>query len=102
MLHALEEPATSLTNWPAYTAVIAMSVVAGFLALLPAGVGAREFVTIELLKMAGAGDSAAVVSAILLRLVSVVADVGISSILYFVRPGGDLAGPDPRADGVAP
>jgi uncharacterized membrane protein YbhN (UPF0104 family) len=85
-LHALSEPSTSLGHWPEYTAVIAMSVVAGFLALLPAGVGAREFVTIELLKLAGASDSTAVISAILLRLVSVVADVGISTILYFVRP----------------
>jgi uncharacterized membrane protein YbhN (UPF0104 family) len=68
-----------------------MAVVAGFLALLPAGVGAREIVTIELLKLAGADDSTAVVAAIMLRLVSVVADVGISSILYFVRPGGVAA-----------
>ena len=90
-LHALSEPSTSIGHWPEYTAVIAMSVVAGFSeALLPAGVGAREFVTIELLKVAGASDSTAVISAILLRLVSVVADVGISTILYFVRPRGAI------------
>jgi uncharacterized membrane protein YbhN (UPF0104 family) len=87
-LHALSDTSVSLASWPLYTAVIAMAVVAGFLALLPAGVGAREIVTIELLKLAGADDSTAVVSAIMLRLVSVVADVGISSILYFVRPRG--------------
>jgi hypothetical protein len=89
-LHAFSAPNTDLRSLPIYTAVISMSVVAGFLALLPAGVGAREFVTIELLKLAGADDSTAVISAILLRLVSVVADVSISSILYFVRPGGAI------------
>ena len=71
-----------------------------FLVLLPAGVGAREFVTIELLTPV-CGDIMAVVSAILLRLVSVVADVGISSILYFVRPAAasrSLAGAGSAAE----
>ncbi len=90
VLHAIAAPNTALGSLPTYTAVISMSVVAGFLALLPAGVGAREFVTIELLTPV-CGETGAVVSAIMMRLVSVVADVGISSILYFVRPRGVIA-----------
>ncbi len=102
VLHALDEPTAGLAHWPGYTAVMAMAVVAGFLALLPAGVGAREFVTIELLKMSGASDTSAVVAAIVLRLVSVVADVGVSSILYLIPPAdaaaGELPSPSDGAD----
>jgi hypothetical protein len=74
-----------LENWPLHTAVVALSVVAGFLAFLPGGIGAREFVIIELLKPIY-GDTPAVVSAILLRFVSVVLDALLSIILYLVRP----------------
>jgi uncharacterized membrane protein YbhN (UPF0104 family) len=108
VLHALgAADAGPLAFWPRYTAVIALSVVAGFLALLPAGVGAREFVTIELLTPV-CGESMAVISAILLRLVTVVADVGISSILYFVRPrqppasAGESSPLDPVASAADP
>ena len=90
VLHALEAPNTDLSQLPLYTAVSTMAVVAGFLALLPAGVGAREFVTIKLLTSGGADDSTAVVAAIVMRLVSVVSDVGISSILYFIHPRATL------------
>jgi glycosyltransferase 2 family protein len=82
-----------LENWPLHTAVAAMSVVAGFLALIPGGLLVREVVIVELFKVAlGAdgtpiyGDADVVVSAVLLRLVSVVSDGLISIILYLVRP----------------
>ncbi len=96
-LRAMGAPNTDLSRLPTYTAVIALSVVAGFLALLPAGVGAREFVTIELLKPV-CGEVPALVSAILLRLVSVVADVGISSILYFIHPSVPVIASEPTSD----
>ena len=91
-----------LENWPLHTAVVALSVVAGFLAFLPGGVGVREFVIIELFTpVYGATD--AVVSAILLRLVSVVSDALISTILYLVRPApaapGDAIGAEPLEAG---
>ncbi|HEX4143984.1 MAG TPA: lysylphosphatidylglycerol synthase transmembrane domain-containing protein [Pirellulales bacterium] len=74
-----------LENWPLHTAVVALSMVAGFLAFLPGGIGAREFVIIELLKPVY-GDTPAVVAAILLRFISVVSDALLSIILYLVRP----------------
>jgi glycosyltransferase 2 family protein len=77
--------ANPLEHWPLHTAVSALGVVAGFLALLPAGLGPREWVQIELLSPAY-GDTIAVVSAIVLRLVFVVSDASISSILYLARP----------------
>jgi uncharacterized membrane protein YbhN (UPF0104 family) len=74
-----------LENLPFHTAVVALSFVAGFLAFLPGGIGAREIVIIELLKPIY-GDTNAVVSAILLRFVTVVSEVLVSIILYLVRP----------------
>jgi uncharacterized membrane protein YbhN (UPF0104 family) len=74
-----------LTNWPLHTSVMALSVVAGFLGMLPGGLGIREFVIVELFKPVY-GDAGAVVSAILLRLVSVVSDALVSIILYLIRP----------------
>ncbi len=91
-----------LESWPLHTAVVALSMVAGFLAFLPGGIGAREFVIIELLKPVY-GDTPAVVSAILLRLVSVVSDALVSIILYLVRPTpagpGDAIGAEPLEAG---
>ena len=87
-----------LENWPLHTAVVALSIVAGFLAFLPGGIGVREFVIIELFKPVY-GDTPAVVSAILLRFVSVVSDALLSIILYLVRPTpaapGDAIGAEP-------
>ncbi|HTU27525.1 MAG TPA: hypothetical protein VMF30_19100, partial [Pirellulales bacterium] len=74
-----------LTNWPLHTAVVALGVVGGFLAFFPGGIGIREFVIIEVFTPVY-GPTNAVVSAILLRFVSVVSDVLVSIILYLVRP----------------
>jgi uncharacterized membrane protein YbhN (UPF0104 family) len=87
-----------LENWPLHTAVAALSVVAGFLAFLPGGLVVREFVIIELFTPIY-GPTHAVVSAILLRLVSVVSDSLLSIILYLARPTplapGDAIGAEP-------
>lgn len=70
-----------LVDWSLHTAAVALAVVAGFLALIPGGLGVRELVLIPLL--AGPyGDDMALVSAIILRLVWLVAEVVISTILY--------------------
>jgi uncharacterized membrane protein YbhN (UPF0104 family) len=91
-----------LENWPLHTAVVALSVVAGFLAFFPGGIGVREFVIIELFTPVY-GPTDAVVSAILLRFVSVVSDVLLSIILYLVRPAptvpGDVIGAEPLEAG---
>ncbi len=87
-----------LENLPLNTAVAAMSVVAGFLALIPGGFGVREIVIIEIATPVY-GPTNAVVSAILMRFVSVVSDALVSIILYLIRPTpaapGDAIGAEP-------
>jgi hypothetical protein len=73
-------------DWALHVAVAALSVVSGFLALVPGGLGVRELVLLELLRPRY-GETLAIVSAIVLRLVWLVAEVVISAILYVaVRP----------------
>jgi hypothetical protein len=66
---------------PRYTAGVALSTVAGFVAMIPAGAGIRELVLKEVLATA-IGATPAFVSAVILRLVSIVAELAISSVLY--------------------
>lgn len=68
---------------PEMTACVALSVVAGFASMLPAGVGAREFVFITVITP-HYGPVAGIVGAVLVRLVSLLAEVLVSAILYFV------------------
>lgn len=75
----------TLANLPLLTACVALALVAGFLSLLPGGIGIREFVVMTLLANPfGAGTAA--VSAILLRLVWLVAELVMASGLYFIKP----------------
>ena len=68
-------------NWPLYLATVTLSVVAGFLSLIPGGAGVREAVIMQLL--AGAvGQGVAIVAAVVLRIVWLVSEVAVSSILY--------------------
>ena len=77
----------SLTDLPMNTVTVAMSTVAGFLSLIPGGAGIREVVQTELtVKQFGAGT--ALVAAIFWRLVMLVAELIISSILYLLGPRG--------------
>jgi uncharacterized membrane protein YbhN (UPF0104 family) len=64
------------------TATIALALVAGFVSMLPGGLGVREWVLMQML--GGFGPSVAVVSAVLLRLTWLVAEVLFSIILYIV------------------
>ena len=78
-----------LAELPRYTAAVALAVVAGFVAVVvPAGVGVREAalaaITIPYLKaLTPKAELAAWTAAVVFRLVSVVSEVGISSILYW-------------------
>jgi uncharacterized membrane protein YbhN (UPF0104 family) len=68
-----------------YVATAALSVVLGFVSGLPGGIGARESVVTEFLpKMLGIaeGKSFGLIIALLHRVVSVVAELVISTILY--------------------
>lgn len=64
-----------------YTAAVALATVAGFVSFVPGGAVVREAVLAELM-VPLLGDAVAVVSAILLRVTGLVAELLISGILY--------------------
>lgn len=68
-------------NIPLLMAAVALAMVAGFLSLIPGGLGVREFVLSQLLEPAY-GPTAPIVAAVLLRLVWLVAELALSTILY--------------------
>jgi len=88
-LMSLPDPPAELldvrANLPLLTLCVAFALVAGFVSLVPAGAGVREAVVIAVLVPAY-GEIAALVAAILLRLVWLVAEAVISIILYAIRP----------------
>ncbi len=63
------------------TAAVALSIVAGFLSQIPGGLAVREWVSAQLIEPVY-GESMAIVSAIIYRLVLVVSEVSVSIILY--------------------
>lgn len=77
-----------LENFPLYLASVALSMVAGFLSLIPGGAVVRELILTELIAP-HFGNAVALVSAIVLRLVWLGAELLISVILYpFARRRG--------------
>ena len=69
-----------------YTAAVTLATVAGFVSFVPGGAVVREAVLTELM-VPYLGGAVALVSAILLRLVWLVAELVISGILYFADSG---------------
>ncbi|HTN77146.1 MAG TPA: lysylphosphatidylglycerol synthase domain-containing protein [Pirellulaceae bacterium] len=77
------------TILPLLIASIALATVAGFMSLIPGGFLVRELVVTMLLKPV-VGEVAAIVSAVVLRLVSLLSELVVLSILYVVvRPPTD-------------
>jgi uncharacterized membrane protein YbhN (UPF0104 family) len=74
-------PLDPVGQLPLYTASVSLSMVAGFLSLIPGGAAVREAVLAELLSP-HFGATIAVVSAIVLRLVWLMSELLISGILY--------------------
>lgn len=74
-------------EWTICTIAAALSVVVGFISFIPGGFGVREFILIEVLR-SFYGGAAALVTAILVRLVWLVAELAVSIILYRMRSGG--------------
>ncbi len=70
-----------LADMPLLVASTALAIVAGFVSLIPGGIGVRELVLIPLLAPRF-GQVTAVVSAVLLRLTWLLSEVAISTILY--------------------
>ena len=73
----------TLTDVPLFTACVSLALVAGFLSLLPGGVGVREFVVMTLIAAhPDYGAYIAIISAILLRLSWLMSELLVSGILY--------------------
>jgi len=71
---------------PQYIAAVSLSMVAGFLSLIPAGLGVRDLVLVELIvKLFAVNDATATVAGGLLRLIWLVSEVVICGILYFMK-----------------
>jgi hypothetical protein len=77
---------------PLCTACVALATVTGFLSMIPSGLFVRDLVLAQLMYPL-VGKSAALVVALVLRLVWLVAEVLISGILYLVGPRPSLARP---------
>ncbi len=86
VLQSLPGVSIVASDAPLITATVALAMVAGFLSLIPGGLGVRELVVIPLLAPVY-GDGAAIVSAVLLRLIWLLAELAASGILYVARPG---------------
>lgn len=76
-----------LTDWPRFTAAVSLATVAGFLSFIPGGFVVRDVILMKVLTLGLDQDAAAtaLVSAVLLRLVWLVAELAISAILYGAR-----------------
>ena len=76
------------SHLPIYTATTALAVVLGFVSMLPAGVGVRDLVLMQLLApllseiVPNQGQALALVAAIMLRLVWLVAESLLAAVLY--------------------
>ena len=70
-----------LWELPRYVASVCLAMVAGFLSLIPGGIGVRDMVLAELMAPRY-GVVVALASAVLLRLVWLVSELIVSSILY--------------------
>ena len=79
---AVNQLANPWQDIPLITACTCLAMVAGFLSLIPAGLGPREWVIITLL-VPEYGPVAGIVSAVLLRLVWMSAEVLFAGCLYF-------------------
>ena len=80
-----------MKDFPLLVAGVALALVAGFLSLIPGGAGVRELILAELMNPRF-GSATALVSAVLLRLVWLVAELLISGILYYAfhrHPGAE-------------
>ncbi len=74
------------SDLPVLLGCVTISVVAGFVSLVPGGLVIRELFLLELLTSSGVSEAQALVAATVARLVWLVAEVVLSGILYTMRP----------------
>lgn len=87
-------------QWAVGTAAASLSVVLGFLSFIPVGLGVREAVLFTVLK-GTYGEPAALVAAVLVRLVWLLSEVAVSVILYFWGPKPVPIAPPGSVDSAA-
>jgi hypothetical protein len=86
VIRAISGQALSPSLWPVVIGSVALATVAGFaVAILPAGLGVREWVLMTTLVPA-VGHSVAVVSTLLLRLIWAIGEVAAATALAALRP----------------
>ena len=75
----------SVSSISLYTGCVALAVVAGFASFIPGGLVVRDLVLTAVLapQLGDSGEAQAIAASLLLRLVWLVAELGISVILYF-------------------
>jgi glycosyltransferase 2 family protein len=75
-----------IDHFPDYAAAVSLSVVAGFLALIPGGLGVRDMIlAVLLVRLFQIGEAPAAVASGLLRIVWLVAELIVFAILYPIR-----------------
>lgn len=84
VLKGLPGTEVSWDDFPLTLACVSLATVAGFVSLLPGGIGVRELVMIPLLG-ARFGSITAIVAAIVIRVVWLAAELLTSGIIYFYR-----------------
>jgi uncharacterized membrane protein YbhN (UPF0104 family) len=84
------EPISIAASLPLLTATVCLAMVAGFLSLLPGGVGVREYIIMTLMQ-GPFGPVVAIVSAVLLRVAWLAAEVVLAGVLYLAVPSPSAA-----------
>jgi uncharacterized membrane protein YbhN (UPF0104 family) len=79
-----------IADLPLLVALVALSIVAGFISMLPGGIGVRDLLILELLTSV-CGEADALVAAVLWRLVSLLAELTICGILELGRRVGRVS-----------
>ena len=89
----------SISDLPYLVATVALAMVAGFLSLLPGGIGVRDLIVLELIALHPRfGADVAIISAVVLRMTWLLSELVVSGILY-MSSLGSTSGP---ADGPSP
>ncbi|MBW3597862.1 MAG: flippase-like domain-containing protein [Planctomycetes bacterium] len=97
VLESLPDVAVQPGRLPLILATVALAMVAGFLSLIPGGLGVRELVIIPLLApVPEFGEVRAIVAAVLLRLIWLLSELAAAAILYVVRPRAVATAPGRR------
>ncbi len=80
-LRAIGVNISPINDLPMLVAAVALAVVAGFISMLPGGLGVRDLALVQLLAES-CGPANALVAAVLIRLVWLVSEVSVCVILY--------------------